>query len=162
MQISLIKHPIKDTIDNTIHTKKNAANPTLNIDAIDPVEISIINIAIPASNVPIIDANKHPPVLHIHLSNPLHFPNAFAPNISSVNITDITATPISATIANVITLASKPFVNAIPAIIPITILIRTSIMHVPLQNLLQVYSSIFKFTTFNILIIIFITITILY
>lgn len=142
LHISLIKHPIKDTIDNIIHTKKNAPNPTLNIDAIVPVEISIINRAIPANIVPIIEANKHPPILHIHLSNPLHFPNAFAPNISSVNIIDITAAAINATFANVTTVASNPFVNTTPAIIPITILISTSIMHVPLQNLLQVYSSI--------------------
>ena len=160
--MSLIKHPIKDTVDNIIHTKKNAVNPTLSIDTIEPVEISIINIAIPAINVPIIDANKHPPVLHIHFSNPLHFPSTFVPNISSVNINDTTAVPTNAIIANVVTVASNSFVNTIPAIIPITILIIISIMQVPLQSLLQVYSSIFKFTTFNILIIIFITITILY
>jgi len=156
--MSLIKHPIKDTVDNIIHTKKNAANPTLSIDTIEPAEISIINIAIPA----IIDANKHPPVLHIHFSNPLHFPSTFVPNISSVNINDITAVPTNAIIANVVTVASNSFVNTIPAIIPITILISISIIQVPLQSLLQVYSSIFKFTTFNILIIIFITINILY
>lgn len=142
LQISLIKHPIKETIDNTIHTKKNAPKPTLNIDAIVPVEISMINRAIPANNVPIIDASKHPPILHMHLSNPLHFPNAFAPNTSSVNIIDITAAANNATTANVVTVASNPFVNTIPAIIPMTILINTSIIHVPLQNLLQVYSSI--------------------
>lgn len=142
LQISLIRHPIKDIIDNIIHTKKNAANPTLNIETIEAVDISIINIAVPESNVPIIDANKHPPFLHIHLSNPLHFPNAFAPNISRVNITDITAVAINAIIAKVVTLASNPFAKTIPAIIPITMLISISIMHVPLQNLLQVYSSI--------------------
>ena len=160
--MSLIKHPIKDTIDNTIHTKKNALKPTLSIEAIVPVDISIINIAIPENSVPIIEANKQPPILHIHLSNPLHFPNAFAPNIISINIIDITAAATNATFANVTTVASNPFVNTIPAIIPTAILINTSIMQVPLQSLLQVYSSIFKFTTFNILIIIFITITILY
>ena len=116
--------------------------PTLNIDAIVPVEISIINRAIPANNVPIIDANKHPPILHMHLSNPLHFPNAFAPIINSVNIIDITAAAFNATTANVVTVASSPFVNTIPAIIPMAMLISTSIIHVPLQSLLQVYSSI--------------------
>ena len=140
--MSLIKQPIKDTIDNTIHTKKNAANPTLNIDTIEPVEISIINITIPAINVPIIDANKHPPVLHIQFSNPLHFPSTLVPNISSVNSNDITAVPTNAIIAKVVTVTSTPFVNTIPAIMPITILINTSIIQVPLQNLLQVYSSI--------------------
>ena len=91
----------------------------------------------------------------MHLSNPLHFPNAFAPNINSVNIIDTTPVATKAIIAKLVTLASNPFVNTIPAIIPTAILINTSAIHVPLQVLLQVYSSI-KFTTFNILIIIFI------
>ena len=90
----------------------------------------------------------------MHLSNPLHFQNAFAPNINSVNIIDATPVAIKAIIAKLVTLASNPFVNTIPAIIPTAILINTSAIHVPLQVLLQVYYSI-KFTTFNILIVIF-------
>ncbi len=142
--MSLIVQPISDASDNIIHTKKNAKNPTLNIEAIEAVEISIINIITPTSNVPIIDANKHPPVLQIHPSNPLHFPNAFAPNNNIENTTIDTAVAINETIAKFTIFASNPLVKTTPAIIPSTMLISNSIMHVPLQNLLQVYSSIFS------------------
>ena len=133
LQVSLIKHHIKERIDNKVQTKKNVVNATANIVAI-PTTAKLRITAIAPANIPPNPAiSKQVAILHIHFLNELQLFSKLAAKSDANKIANPIADTIKATPIYPESAVNVPFENNTPVTTPAIILNITSIIHVPLQ-----------------------------
>ena len=132
LQVSFIKHKIKEKIDKITHTKKKVVNAIANIVAILTTAIFKITATVPAINPPKLATSKQVPFLHMHFLNSLHAPDTLLIARDPNKTTKPIAETINATATNPVSAVITLFENNTPTKTPAIMLIITSIMHIPL------------------------------